>query len=287
VDLRPVQEQPEPPEQPHLLFEQPPQRLVSLVPSLTESLFDLGFGDRVVGVTDYCVEPSTIPYISRVGGTRDARLEDIMLLFPDLVLAGREENARPTIENLRQRGIKVWVTHPTNILDCMNMLWEMVTLFRSPEAMKKVQMLDREVDAARTATLEQTPVRVFCPIWQEENGAQLRWMTFNDQTYPADVLALLGCQNVFGGRRGPEGVDAWRYPWVTIVDVIEADPEIILLPDEPFNFTAEHQKQMMTLFASTTAGRQKRFVRFEGSLLMWYGTRLSRALKILPALLAN
>ena len=99
-----------------LHFHHPPKRVVSLVPSMTESLFDLGLGDVVVGITDYCIYPAELlKNLPRVGGTKDVSEDEILDLKPDFVIANQEENSRQLVEKLEAAGIRVWVTFPKSV----------------------------------------------------------------------------------------------------------------------------------------------------------------------------
>ena len=279
------------PELPH-----PPKRVVSLVPSLTESLFDLGMGEAVVGVTDFCVFPPEAQKRPKVGGPKNARLKDILALEPDLVLANREENARKTVEALRERGIPVWVATPLTVDEALETLWGLVRLFRSERAALQVETLSRGVEMQRLAAPE-PPLRTFVPIWYDHlSDGTPWWMTFNAQTYMHDVLTLFGGANVFAERQrryplaadlgraepqDPAGRDT-RYPRVPLAEIVEQQPELILLPDEPFPFNERHREEMFRILANTPAVREGRVFLVEGSLLTWRGTRLGKVLQRLP-----
>lgn len=274
----------------------PPERVVSLVPSLTESLFDLGMGEAVVGVTDFCLHPPEAQNLPKVGGPKNARLEDILALEPDLVLANREENARKTVEALRQRGVPVWVATPLTVDEALETLWGLVRLFHSERAAVQVETLSRGVEMQRLAALD-PPLRTFVPIWYDQlSDGTPWWMTFNAQTYMHDVLALFGGVNVFAGRQrryplaadlgraepqDPAGRDT-RYPRVSLEEIVAQQPELILLPDEPFPFDEGHREALLRLLADTPAAREGRLFLVEGSLLTWHGTRLGKALQVLP-----
>ena len=131
-----------------LHFSSPPRRVVSLVPSLTESLFDLGFGDAVVGITDYCVHPAEkLEDIPRIGGPKNPRVEDIIRLHPDLVLANWEENTRQTVEALEQAGIPVWVTFPKSVRQSLDVLWALASISFITAAYWILQTVAEQVDA--------------------------------------------------------------------------------------------------------------------------------------------
>ncbi len=277
-------------------LQRPPKRVVSLVPSFTESLFDLGMGDALVGVTDFCVFPPQAQTLPKVGGPKNARLEDILALSPDLVLANQEENARKTVEALRAQGVPVWVATPLTVEEALEVLWGLVRLFRSESAALQVETLARAVEVQRL-TAPHPPLRTFVPIWYDQlSDGTPWWMTFNARTYIHDLLALFGGANVFAerkrryplaadlGRAEPQdpGERDTRYPRVTLEEIVAAQPEVILLPDEPFPFDEAHRAKMMRFFADTPAVRQGRVYLVEGSLLTWHGTRLGKALQTLP-----
>jgi ABC-type Fe3+-hydroxamate transport system substrate-binding protein len=284
-----------------LHFTSPPQRVVSLVPSMTESLFELGLGAALVGVTDYCAHPAeAVARLPRLGGPKNPRVEEILRLQPDLVLANWEENTRPAVEALEAAGVAVWVTFPRTVLESLDVLWKLAELFRSQEANIRLRTLELTLDWAISAVDERKVVRYFCPIWQEQTQSdQPWWMTFNRQTYPSDLLLLIGGENVFAERerryplRADLGLEAAqdpgerdrRYPRVTVEEVVAAQPEVILLPDEPFAFDAEHAGRIGALLRETPAAKNDCIFNIDGSLITWHGTRLARALRELPAVL--
>ena len=279
----------------------PPSRVVSLVPSITESLFDLGLGAAVVGVTDYCIHPAqALAGLPRVGGPQNPRIETILALRPDLVIANQEENDRRSVEELQAAGLVVWITFPRTVQQAVNDLWELVNLFGSKVAAQKLQAMDRLLDWLRSATAGQPTVRYFCPIWQArtEEGRPW-WMTFNQDTYCHDLLQILGGENVFAGRQrcnplaadlglqpaeDSPGLDT-RYPRLALEEILSADPELILLPSEPFAYHETHRRELQEIFAATQAARNDRIRLIDGALLTWHGTRLARALNQLPDVL--
>lgn len=284
---------------PSMAFDQAaPQRVVSLIPSTTASLLDLGLGSVLVGATDYCVLPDHSP-VTRVGGPINLRVEEIIALHPDLVIANKEENARAAVEALVQAGLAVWLTFPITVQAAMNDLWTIANLFRSDPAMRQVDMLERALEWARMA--EAPAVRYFCPIWQDrlETGERW-WMTFNQDTYPADVLRIFQGENIFAERKRrypllaelghtdaqAAGERDTRYPRVGQQEIISAQPQVILLPDDPYQFDAAARADLLAVFAGTPAGRDGRIFTIDGSLITWHGTRLARALEELPPFFA-
>jgi len=286
-----------------LTFDRPPGRVVSLVPSMTDSLFELGLGDRLVGVTDYCQPPEAAKVdLVRVGGTRAPDVDAISALEPDLVMANQEETSRPSIEKLERGGLKVWTTFPRSAQEAIQVLWALLGVFRAQTAAAKVATLELTLDWARRASEGMAPVRYFCPIWQgDARSFGAWWMTFNDSTYSGDLLRICGGQNVFADRPRryplaadlghaaplPPGEHDTRYPRLTTQEVIESQPDLILLPDEPYAFDESHVEEVRRALGSTPAVKDGRVHLVDGRLVTWHGTRMASALSDLPALFYN
>jgi ABC-type Fe3+-hydroxamate transport system substrate-binding protein len=276
---------------------EPPKRVVSLVPSVTESLFELGFGETVVAITDYCNQPMhKLGNLVRVGGPKNPNVETIVNLAPDLVIANQEESSKESIQELARMGVKVWLIFPKTVADSMDFLRQILALYHSDKAVMKVNTLQIGVDYARMAGEAEPSTSYFCPIWYEHEGDLDWWMTFNQDTYPADLLSLFGGHNVFAvrdrlypkladlglGKPEPaEGRDT-RYPRVTAAEVISAQPELIFLPNEPYAFSEQDKQVILYAFADTAAVRHGRVYFVDGSLLTWYGVRLAKALQVFP-----
>ncbi|GAP10670.1 ABC-type Fe3+-hydroxamate transport system, periplasmic component [Bellilinea caldifistulae] len=269
-----------------------PKRVVSLVPSMTESLFDLGMGDFVVGVTDYCVFPPEVKKLPRVGGTKNIQVDHVAQLSPELIIANQEENSRVIVEELADQ-FAVWLTFPKTVRQMLDDLWQLVYLFRQERSFISLRTLETAVEYAENRVFDLQPLRVFVPIWQDITTSQIRWwMTFNQDTYCHDLIRLLGGTNVFGERlrKYPLAADLGeseettgedrdtRYPRVIAEEIIRAEPELILIPDEPYPFREEDIEELQKILASTPAVKQNRVYRIEGSLLTWHGTRLGKAL---------
>jgi ABC-type Fe3+-hydroxamate transport system substrate-binding protein len=278
-------------------WDHPPKRVVSLVPSITESLFDLGFGGSLVGISDYCTQPAgKVGEITRVGGPKNPDIETIKGLAPDLVIGNPEENNRKAVEGLADAGIPVWLVFPKTVQDGLDMLRQFLALYHTDNPVMMVNTLQIGLDYAISAAAAQPRVRYFCPIWTQQHSGTDWWMSFNDDTYPGDLLKNLGGENVFARRKrkyplaadlGLEPTDLTgerddRYPRVTAGEVVEAQPELILLPDDPFQFREEHRQTILRLLADTPAVQNNRVNFIDGSLLTWYGTRLGKALQALP-----
>jgi ABC-type hemin transport system substrate-binding protein len=250
------------------------ERIVSLVPSLTEALFSLGLGARVVGVTDWCVHPADqVAALPKVGGTKNPSIEQITALAPDLVIANREENRPHAIEALREAGIEVWVSYPRTAREGVALFRELAGLGATPEVteavVQPVEEALRRAEAARPAR----GVPVFCPIWKTP------WMTIGGDTYASNLLELCGGSNVFANR------DDRRYPIIEVSEITEAAPEVILLPDEPYNFGPRDALELSEL--PVPAARDHRIHLIDGTLVSWYGPRIGRAIPTLRDLLAG
>src|SRR5579859_427842 len=151
-----------------------PRRVVSLVPSLTESLCDLNLADRLIGVTDYCTRPAEIVRrLPKVGGTKNPDIARISALHPDLVLMNREENREADAQALQAAGIPIWVTHPNTVREALDLLWAIMDIFEEGSASARVRLIEIKYEWTLGVTTNATPRRVFVPIWRDP------WMTIN------------------------------------------------------------------------------------------------------------
>jgi ABC-type Fe3+-hydroxamate transport system substrate-binding protein len=288
-----------------LVLPGPPARIVSLVPSDTYSLVRLGARDRLVGRTRYCVAPAgEVEGIEIVGGTKDAGVERIVEIAPDLVVANQEENSRCDIERLEAKGVPVLVSFPRRVAAGLAHLARLaLALGLDPArpasggweetARALVAGAYHAQKAAEAAVLSRPRVRAFVPIWMDP------LMTVHGDTFISDVLALAGAENVFAERRRryPLAADLGdaaplpaeragdrdvRYPRVTLEEVAALAPELILLPDEPHPFTEADAAVFRAL--DVPAARRGQVVLCDGKDLMWYGARSVEGLGRLRAL---
>ncbi len=252
-----------------LRFDAPPGRVVSLVPSWTEALFALGRGGHVVGATDYCVHPSgPLSGVPRVGGTKNPSLERIAALRPDLVLANREENRRRDVERLEARGIRVWVSYPRGVQEALRDLRGLGEILDAAAAAGRIAA---EVEAALArAAARARPVRYAALVWYDP------FMLVGPDTFADDLLGHCGGVNPLGDACG-------RYPRVTREVLLALDPEVVLLPTEPYAFGAAERAELLAL--DWRPARESRVHIVEGELLSWYGPRMARALDTFSELL--
>jgi ABC-type Fe3+-hydroxamate transport system substrate-binding protein len=251
----------------------PPRRIVSLVPSITETLCHLGLADALVGVTVYCVEPrEVVSRRTRIGGEKNPDLEKIRGLEPDLVIANIEENLRDHVDTLRSWAIPVWVTYPRTVAEGIQLIADLGALTgtgaRATEMLREIEPLyERVLDAAA----RRPAVAAFYPIWRGP------YMTINRDTYIHDMLRVCGARNIFADR--PE-----RYPTVTLDEVATHRPAVILLPDEPFRFRPAHLADFAG-YTEVPAVREGRIHLVDGKPFSWHGPRIAEALRMLPGLI--
>ncbi len=253
----------------------PPRRIVSLVPSLTEALFVFGVGEAVVGVTNFCVEPrEAVAAKTKVGGTKTLNVAQVVELRPDLVVASAEENRKEDMEALVREGLPVFVTLPRSVaagIDLMERLAEMTGATEvGGRVVKEARRALAEVQAVNEG---REPARTFCPIWRKP------WMTVGPDTYMHDFITVCGGANVFGWRHE-------RYPRVDLSDMAERDPEVVLLPDEPYRFGAKHVPEI-TAFEGVSAVRNGRIYLLGGKHLCWYGPRIAGSLRYVSGLIGG
>ena len=226
----------------------PATRVVSLVPSLTEALVSVA-ADRVVGATDWCTHPADLD-VPRVRGTKNPDLAAIAALVPNLVVANKEENRELDVRRLRERGIRVWVTDietvPQAIASMENLLdgigWD------RPDWLAEARRL-------WCGPLPRVTRRVVVPIWRDP------WMVVGSRTFTGDLLRRLGWENVFGEH-------ADRYPHVELAEIDDAGADVVLLPDEPYVFTAEDGPEAFSRTPTELVS---------GRLITWYGPSLVEA----------
>jgi ABC-type Fe3+-hydroxamate transport system substrate-binding protein len=244
-----------------------PQRVISLVPSMTESLFDLDLGSRVIGVTDNCTRPEEkVHALPKVGGTKNPDIARIILMKPDLVLMNDEENRKADSEALKAAGVPIWVTGPRTVFEALNLLWDMMGVFDHGVMSVRVHEIERAYDYTQAASKVHQPVRVFAPTGRDP------WVTFNADTYAHDLLRICGGQNVFAEHQP-----------LTLDEVVAVEPEVILLPDEPYAFSESDAQELYRL--NIPAAENGQIYIMDGTLLTWHGTRLAYALRDLPPLL--
>ncbi|MGW7206836.1 helical backbone metal receptor [Streptomyces sp. NPDC054837] len=229
-------------------------RVVSLVPSLTEAVARSVPG-ALVGATDWCTQPAGLDVV-RVGGTKNPETDRVLALAPDLVIANEEENREPDLAALREAGVEVLVTE---VRDVPQAFRELARVLAACGARGRPRWLD-EADAAWSALPEpRSAMTAVVPIWRRP------WMVLGRDTFAGDVLARLGVDQVYATH--PE-----RYPRIPLDDLNAAAPDVVVLPDEPYRFTADDGPEAFPgLPCALVSGRH----------LTWYGPSLTEAPRLL------
>ncbi|GGB74145.1 ABC transporter substrate-binding protein [Knoellia flava TL1] len=231
-------------------------RVVSLVPSLTEAVAATA-PEALVGATDWCTHPADLD-VTRVRGTKNPDRAAIADLRPDLVVANKEENRELDVQRMRADGIQVWVTDIETVpqaLASMRRLFVEACGWSEPEWLV-------EADRLWAGPVPGAHRRVVVPIWRDP------WMVVGHPTFTADLLARVGCEVTTAGEPG-------RYPHVDVDRLDASGADLVLLPDEPYVFTADDGPEA---FARTAT----RLV--NGRLLTWYGPSLVEARAALTGL---
>lgn len=247
-------------------------RIVSLCPSLTELVFDLGRGSDLVGITDYCVHPSAgVVSILKVGGTKTPDVGTICGLEPDIVLLNEEENRREDADALAQGGMRCLSSMPRNPLETAQMVRAIGTaLEREPEAEAIAVDIELRSRRVREAAHGAREVSWAYLIWRKP------WMTVNADTFADSLLSQAGGSNVFGNL-------TQRYPTLTSQDIAAADPDLVLLCSEPFPFAPKHIEEL----AGLTGLPRERFKIADGEYLSWHGSRTPAGVDYAGQLIAD
>jgi ABC-type Fe3+-hydroxamate transport system substrate-binding protein len=235
-------------------------RVVSLVPSLTEAVA-VTLPGALVGVTDWCTHPADPgPGAARVGGTKNPDVPAVLALRPDLVLANEEENRGPDLAALREAGADVLVTQVRTLEQAFA---ELTRVLRACGARGPVPWLD-EARAAWDAVAPPDTLRpAVVPVWRRP------WMVLGRDTFAGDLLHRLGVRNVYAAHQD-------RYPRIGIDRLRTAGAELVVLPDEPYRFTADDGPEA---FPGCPAAL------VDGRMLTWYGPSLTEAPAALGAAL--
>ena len=235
----------------------PPRRIVSLVPSQTELLFDLGLGAQVVGVTKFCIHPAEARMKAAViGGTKNFDFDKISALKPDLIIGNKEENYQVGIEQLADK-YPVWLSDISNLPEAMDMIRRVGFIAGAKE---KAAVLADDIEASFAAlaapAAKITPVSVAYFIWRKP------YMVAATGTFIDDMLRRAGFVNVFAGLS--------RYPEIT-AEQLAAAPTRIFLSSEPYPFAAKHLAEFQALCPAA------KIEIVDGELFSWYGSRLRQS----------
>ena len=227
-------------------------KVVSLVPSITEALFDLGLTENeVVGRTKFCIHPEEkVKNVAIIGGTKNINIDKIKALQPDLILANKEENIKEQVESL-MNDFKVIVTNVENIEDNYYLLKSLGTIFNKEE---KAQLFNLKIYEVLSQAKINSTIKVAYLIWKNP------YMTVGSDTFIHKILGEIGFENIFK--------DQTRYPEITTEDLAKAD--IIMLSSEPFPFKEKHIEELKEFYPD------KKIMIVDGEAFSWYGTHIAK-----------
>ncbi|UXX77911.1 helical backbone metal receptor [Reichenbachiella carrageenanivorans] len=238
-----------------------PQRIISLVPSLTELLFDLGLGDRIVGVTKFCIHPAQVQQtVKRVGGTKKFDFEKIEALQPDLIIANKEENYRAGVEQLCEK-YPVYISDIFELKDALRTI-ENIGVMTGTEALAlpMIEQIQQSFDEVKGKL--QGEVLYF--IWQQPD------MVVATDNFIDDVLQWLGLDNAVAHLT--------RYPELSEETLAKLSPNYVFLSSEPYPFKERHISRFQSLFPNAEV------LLVDGEMFSWYGSRLIHSPKYFMSL---
>jgi ABC-type Fe3+-hydroxamate transport system substrate-binding protein len=238
----------------------PPHRIISLVPSQTELLFDLGLNNEVIACTSFCVHPSEkISRITKIGGTKKLNIQKIKSLNPDLIIANKEENQKDQVEVLADFA-PVWVSDISTVQESLSMIQQVGELCgkanQAIELCKKIELGFKSLPVYKGSVLYL--------IWRRP------WMAAGTDTFISDILVRCGFENA---------IKKVRYPAFQNEDMAAINPDFVFLSSEPYPFTEKHIKEVEALFPNSIVKL------VDGEMFSWYGSRIRYAPAYLKTLL--
>jgi ABC-type Fe3+-hydroxamate transport system substrate-binding protein len=233
-----------------------PKRIVSLVPSQSELLFDLEVGERVVGITKFCIHPKEWQNTKTiVGGTKNVNIEKIISLKPDLIIANKEENTKEEIESL-SNVFPVWVSNILNFTDSLEMILEIGKFVgKIDESQIIVQKIKSSFSSLKPLKLKK---KVLYLIWRKP------WMSINSDTFIHDMLFKCGFENIVQDKSS-------RYPELTQNEIVHLNPEVVFLSSEPFPFKEKHIIELKSYLPNA------KVLLVDGEAFSWYGSHLLKS----------
>lgn len=241
-----------------------PKRIISIVPSQTELLFDLGLEEEIIGITKFCIHPADkVKRKLKIGGTKTLNINKIKELKPDLILGNKEENERDQIEELSQH-FPVWMSDISDLEDAVDMIRKVGLLVGREE--KAVQLASSISMSFNNLRIKPSSFKVAYLIWRKP------YIVAGKGTFIDDMLRRCGLKNAF---------ELNRYPEVFPAQIVEANPDLVLLSSEPYPFTDRH----ITEFQALVPDANIQLV--DGELFSWYGSRLLQAPEYFKQLIAS
>ena len=243
----------------------PPKRIISLVPSQTELLADLGLDEEVVGITKFCVHPDAwFRNKKRVGGTKTLHMDIIKSLQPDLIIANKEENTREQVEELAAL-YPTWISDIKTIDDGLQMILEVGLLAGKPE--RATELADEiRIGFDRFDSMG-SGKRVAYFIWRKP------WMCAGGDTFISNIIERIGWVNVLNDRP--------RYPEITLEELTDHDVDLVLLSSEPYPFKDAHSAEIKAFLPDAA------IMLVDGEMFSWYGSRMKLAAGYLVGILCG
>jgi len=246
-------------------FKYPPRRIISLCPSITETLFDLDLEDQIVGRTSFCIHPKEkVKDVKVVGGTKQIKEQVIEQLSPDLIIAEKEENPKEMVAELSEK-YPVFVLNVEQYDDAMEMILQLGQLTDREELAQQI-VQDIESKFAKLPTI--TGLRVAYVIWKDP------YMVAGNHTFIHAILKKMGLQNVF--EHYPS-----RYPSVSLGDFQNEELDLLFLTSEPYPFKESHVEDLQKLLPNT------KVLLVDGEPFIWYGSHMLQGAEYLKALIAS
>jgi len=237
----------------------PPKRIISLVPSQTELLSDLGLDEEVIGITKFCVRPAHWFHTkTRIGGTKKINLSLIRSLHPDLIIANKEENLQQEVEALA-KDFPVWISDVRNLEDSYEMIKVIGELVgkqdTAAELIEKIKSNFRSIFSQTENSNHE--LRTAYLIWKDP------LMTIGGDTFISNMMTICGFENIFQGEH--------RYPEVSLGQLSTVNCQLLLLASEPFPFKQKHIEELQQILPET------KIILVDGEMFSWYGSRLLHA----------
>jgi ABC-type Fe3+-hydroxamate transport system substrate-binding protein len=240
------------------------QTIISLVPSQTELLFDLGLEDSIVGITWFCIHPKEkCKAKAKVGGTKNLDLDKIRSLKPDLIIANKEENDRVQIETLAKE-FRVVVTDIKSIGDAIDMIKSVGAI---TDTQPKANEIAFKIEVAFKTLTKAPPLSSLYLIWQKP------YMSIGADTFIHHVLTRCGLINICS--------EETRYPELSIEEIRERNPQLVIMPSEPFPFKEKHVSELQAILPNA------KILLADGEMFSWYGSRLIKAAGYLDNFIKN
>jgi ABC-type Fe3+-hydroxamate transport system substrate-binding protein len=231
-----------------------PTRIISVVPSITELLFDFDLSEQIIGITKFCIHPKEICQTKDIiGGTKNLNIEKIISLQPDLIIANKEENVKEQIQLLAQK-FPVWLTDVNNYDDALQMITELGKITHKAE---KAELIKNDINSKFSSLSFKIKRKAVYLIWKSP------YMTIGGDTFIDSMLTQAGFENTFHHLT--------RYPEIELENISKSDCEIVLLSSEPYPFSQKHVDELQLLLPD------KNIIIVDGEMFSWYGSRMLKS----------